>query len=90
VKKRGQDLPAPSISAPCQVRLGPLYTLRGRVVHEGVHPTIHVRVLDLMGAIYWDLLLDILGLTAQRAAGRIHPAQDSDDRFPWPRLNADD
>jgi hypothetical protein len=64
-------------------RLGQLLGVRDRIVHEGFHPVIHTRVLDLMGAVYWDLLLDILGLDPRRAAGRIVPVQDM-NLFPWP------
>jgi hypothetical protein len=64
-------------------RLGRLLGVRDRIVHEGFHPVIHRRVLDFIGAVYWDLVLNILGLDPRRAAGRILPVQDI-DRFPWP------
>ena len=36
-------------------RLGRLLSVRDRIVHEGIHPVIHTRVLDLMGAVYGPL-----------------------------------
>jgi hypothetical protein len=63
-------------------RLGLLNGLRDDIVHEGLHPTIHTRVLDFMSAVYWDLLLDTLGLEATYAARQILDAHDIDLWFP--------
>jgi hypothetical protein len=63
-------------------RLGKLYGLRGDILHHGYHPAIDARVLDLMAAVYWDLLLDTLKLAPFRAAGAILAAHDIDDWFP--------
>ena len=66
-------------------RIGRLYGIRGDIVHQGLHPEIHTRVLDFMRSLYWDLLLRTLGLGAHQAAGRMLAAQDIDAWFPESR-----
>lgn len=63
-------------------RMGRLYGLRGAIVHNGLHPMLHHKALDFLAAVYWDLLLDILGLDSRHAAGAILEAQDIDEWFP--------
>jgi len=63
-------------------RMGRLYGLRGDIVHQGLHPSIHFKVLEFLAAVYWDLLLDTLGLDARYAAGAVLDGQDVDEWFP--------
>jgi hypothetical protein len=63
-------------------RLGTLLGLRDRVVHDGFDLQIHIRVLDYLAAVYWDLLLHMLKLAPHRAADRVLAAGNIDDWFP--------
>jgi hypothetical protein len=63
-------------------RLGTLLGLRDRIVHDGFDPQIHMRLLDYLAAVYWDLLLHALNLTSHRAADRILAAGNVDAWFP--------
>ena len=65
-----------------QFRLGRLKNVRDRIVHEALRPPIHIRLLDFLSALYWDALLDILGLGAQRVAGQVLAAHDIEEWFP--------
>jgi hypothetical protein len=65
-------------------RLGTLLGLRDRVVHDGFGGQIHIRVLDYLAAVYWDLLLHTLNLTSHHAADRILATGNIDDWFPKP------
>ena len=64
-----------------QFRIGRFKNVRDRITHEGRRPVIHYRVLDFVHALYWDALLDILGLGAPRAAGQV-PRRTSMSGFP--------
>jgi hypothetical protein len=74
----GLDTP----TAKTRFRLGTLLGLRDRIVHDGFDPQIHMRLLDYLAAVYWDLLLHALNLTSQRAADRILAAGNVDAWFP--------
>jgi hypothetical protein len=63
-------------------RLGRLKNVRDRIVHEALRPPIHIRLLEFLSALYWDALLDILGLDAPRAAGQVLAAHDIEEWFP--------
>jgi hypothetical protein len=65
-----------------QFRLGRLKNFRDRIVHEALRPPIHIRLLDFLSALYWDALLDILGLAAQRVAGQVLAAHHIEEWFP--------
>ena len=65
-----------------QFRLGRLKNFRDRIVHEALRPPIHIQLLDFPSALYWDALLDILGLAAQRVAGQVLAAHHIEERFP--------
>jgi len=74
----GLDTPA----VKTRFRLGTLLGLRDRIVHDGFDPQIHMRVLDYLAAVYWDLLLHALNLTPHRAADHILAAGNVDAWFP--------
>jgi hypothetical protein len=76
----GLDTPA----VKTRFRLGTLLGARDRIVHDGFDPPIHMRVLDYLAAVYWDLLLHALKLTPDRAADRILANGNIDDWFPKP------
>jgi len=63
-------------------RMGRLYGLRGGIVHRGVQPSVHARLLEFMAAVYWDLLLDKVGLPPRQAAERLLIAHGADPWFP--------
>jgi hypothetical protein len=65
-----------------QFRLGRLKNVRDRIVHEALRPPIHIRLLDFPSALYWDALLDILGLAAQRVDGQVLAAHHIEEWFP--------
>jgi hypothetical protein len=66
-------------------RLTRLLGIRDDIVHEGHQPTVHRRALDYLGTVYWDLLLDTLGLSALHAAGTFLRTYNIDDWYPTPR-----
>jgi hypothetical protein len=68
-----------------QFRLHRLLGIRDDIVHEGHQPAVHIHALEYLGAVYWDLLLDNLGLAPRRAAGTFLEAHNIDDWFPEPR-----
>jgi hypothetical protein len=65
-----------------------LYGVRGNIVHDGRLTQLDMRVLDYLGALYWDLLLDTLGLDPRYAAAEILAKPDIDDWFPKPDKRA--
>jgi hypothetical protein len=65
-------------------RLGRLYGLRGNIVHQGAQPTIFLRLLGCLGAIYWDILLHQLGLPPRNVAEAALNDGPVDDWFPKP------
>jgi len=82
VDKLGEIYKLDKSTVQARFRLGRLYGLRGNIVHSGLRPPIQTRVLDFVGAVYWDLLLHTLKLDARHAAGRILDAHHIDDWFP--------
>jgi hypothetical protein len=66
-------------------RLKRLLGIRDDIVHEGHQPSLHIRALDYLGAVYWDLLLDTLRLVPRQAAGKFLETYNIDDWFPEPR-----
>jgi hypothetical protein len=66
-------------------RLKQLLGIRDDIVHEGHQPTVHIRALDYLGAVYWDLLLDTLLLAPRQAAATFLQTYHIDDWFPEPR-----
>jgi hypothetical protein len=65
-----------------QFRLGKLKNVRDRIAHNALRPPIHIRLLEFLSALYWDALLDLLGLGAPRSAGQVLAAQDIEEWFP--------
>jgi hypothetical protein len=68
-----------------QFRLNRLLGIRDDIVHEGHQPAVHIHALEYLGAVYWDLLLDNLGVAPRRAAGTFLETHNIDDWFPEPR-----
>jgi hypothetical protein len=67
-----------------QYRLGRLLGLRDDIVHDGLHPPIHIRVLHYVASVYWDLMLHTVKLSPQFAADRARADGNIDDWFPKP------
>ena len=57
------DLDTATVKA--RFRLGRLLGLRDDIVHDGLHPPIHIRALDYVASVYWDLMLHTLALSPQ-------------------------